>query len=91
MRIEQAFEAADDDLDIDNQGGVLTVTFADRSKLIVSRQTPLRQLWVAARSGGFHFGFHNDVWRRDQDGVELTSVLTEIARTQGGLNLTFSL
>ncbi len=87
LRIEHAVENADDDLDIDNQGGVLTITFADRSKVIVSRQTPIRQLWLAARSGGFHFDYRDGQWLRDSDGVALKQVLSDVCSAQAGASL----
>lgn len=50
-RVEDVFDDSDLDLDLENSGGVLTVRFENGSQLIFSRQEPLRQLWVAARSG----------------------------------------
>jgi len=84
LRIETAVEQADDDIDIDMQAGVLTLTFADRSKVIVSRQAPLRQLWLAARSGGFHFDYRDGQWCRDSDGATLPVVLTDVCSAQSG-------
>nr|WP_275073030.1 iron donor protein CyaY [Pseudomonas aeruginosa] len=57
QQVEDAFDDSDLDLDLENAGGVLTVRFENGSQLILSRQAPLRQLWVAAKSGGFHFDY----------------------------------
>jgi len=62
-RIEDIAEAADADIDTDQQGGVLTLEFATGAKLIFSRQAPLRQLWLAAPSGGFHFDWRDGQWQ----------------------------
>lgn len=88
MRLENAIDALDRDIDIDSQAGVLTLTFADRSKVIVSRQAPLRQLWLAARSGGFHFDYRDGQWRRDSDQESLSNVMTQVCSAQAGELLT---
>ena len=55
--VEDIFDDSDLDLDLENSAGVLTVRFENGTQLIFSRQEPLRQLWLAARSGGFHFDY----------------------------------
>jgi len=61
--IEDIQDAIDDsgaDIDYDEVGGVLTLEFEDGSKIIFSKQGAMNQLWMAARSGGYHFGFDQD-------------------------------
>lgn len=84
--IEEAIDAAGADLDYENAGGVLTLQCTGGSQLILNRQTPLRQLWLAARSGGFHFDWDAATggWVRDSDGASLGAVLAEILATQCG-------
>ena len=60
IAIEEAIEASGADIDFDNAGDILTLEFADGSQIIINRQTPLSQIWVAARSGGYHFGYDED-------------------------------
>ena len=55
--VEAAFDNVEADIDSDLNGGILTITFKNGSKVIVNRQTPNREIWVAAKSGGFHFRF----------------------------------
>ena len=52
------------DADIDNQrtGGMITLTFANRSQIIINLQKPLHEVWLAARSGGYHFRFDRQQW-----------------------------
>ena len=54
-----------DEIDIDSQrtGGLLELVFPDDSKLIVNTQPPLHELWLAARSGGYHYRWANGAWR----------------------------
>ena len=91
-RVEDIFDDADSDIDVENAGGVLTVRFENRSQLILSRQPPLRQLWVAARSGGFHFDYDADarVWVCQGSGEPLGALLSRVAGEQGGEALDFS-
>ncbi len=64
IEIEEAIEVSGADIDYDTAGDILTLEFANASQIIINKQTPLSQIWVAARSGGFHFDYHEDqqVW-----------------------------
>lgn len=90
-RIEEALDEAETDLDYLNQGGVLTVICENKSQIIFTRQGPVKQLWVAARSGGFHFDFDADSqqWLRDSDQASLSSVLDQAFAEQAGETFTF--
>lgn len=87
-RIEAGVEAADS-LDVDLESGILTVTCADGSRVIVNRQTPNREIWVAARSGGFHFRKVEGVWRDTRSGDELFASLARILAAQCGEQVAF--
>ena len=83
-RIESSLEG-EDDLDVDLESGILTVTCADASRVIVNRQTPNREIWVAARSGGFHFRLKDGEWRDTRSGDELFASLARVIESQGGV------
>jgi CyaY protein len=87
-RIETAAEASDS-LDVDLESGILTLECADGTRVIVNRQTPNREIWVAARSGGFHFRFDGVAWRDTRSGEELYAALARIVAAQCGANLAF--
>jgi CyaY protein len=87
LRIEEAIDAGGADLDYENSGGVLTLRFDNGSQVIINRQTPARQIWVAAKNGGHHFDHDGAAWRRSGDGVELFEALAGIARAQAGVEL----
>ncbi len=87
-RIEAAAEASDA-LEVDLESGILTVTCPDGSRVIVNRQTPNREIWVAARSGGFHFRFSDGAWRDTRSGEELFAALARIVRAQSGGDIAF--
>ena len=82
--IENALEAANADIDSDINEGILTLEFGDGSKLIVNRQSPLREIWVAAKSGGFHFRFDGAVWRDTRSSEALDALLTRMIAEQSG-------
>ena len=85
--IELALDEVDGDLDYEIGGGVLTVTFENGTSLVFSRQPPTRQLWLAARSGGFHYDYDEDAgdWRDTRDGRLFRPFVMEQMREQGGV------
>jgi CyaY protein len=64
---------------------VLTLELAEGGKIVVNTQAPMQQIWIAARSGGFHFGWSDGVWRDTRDGRELFAALSAIVSSQGGV------
>lgn len=85
--IEEAVEACGADIDYDTISEILTLEFENGSKIIINKQTPLSQLWVAAQSGGFHFDYddQSQSWRLDSDaGQELFSCLSGYCSLQAG-------
>ena len=91
QKIEDVFDDSGLDVDLENSAGVLTVRFENGSQLILSRQEPIRQLWLAARSGGFHFDYDadSDGWLCDSSEERLGEMLTRITLEQGGEALEF--
>ncbi|MFF7707388.1 iron donor protein CyaY [Pseudomonas sp. NPDC007930] len=89
--LEDIFDDSDLDVDMENAGGVLTLRFENGSQLIFSRQPALRQLWLAARSGGFHFDYDADSgkWMCDSTDELLNEMLVRIVAEQGGAELEF--
>jgi CyaY protein len=85
-RVESSVED-EESLDVDLESGILTVTCADASKVIVNRQTPNREIWVAARSGGFHFAFRDGAWRDTRSGDELFASLSRVIASQAGVQV----
>jgi CyaY protein len=84
-RIESALEASGIDADLElKAGGVLEIEFADGSKMIVNRHGAAREIWVAARAGGFHFRWDGSAWRDTRDGGELFEALSRLVSGQSG-------
>jgi CyaY protein len=84
-RIEAALAAIDADIDYElKPGGVIEVEFAEGGKIIINRHTAAREIWVAARSGGFHFKPTGDAWVNTRDGTHLLDVLERCMSEQAG-------
>jgi len=82
----------EDLVDIDSQrtGGLLELTFPSGSKLILNTQPPLQELWMAARSGGYHYKHVDGCWRDTRDGSDLFVALSASASEQAGRPLRFT-
>ena len=91
--VEAAIDAwlQDDVVDIDAQrtGGLLELSFPNGSKMVLNTQPPLHEIWLAARSGGYHYKFVDGAWR-DREGRELFEVLSTCASEQAAKPLRFA-
>ena len=88
--IESVLEHADNDLDYElAAGGVLEIEFDNGSKIIINRQGVNQEIWVAAKSGGFHYRWQDNAWRNTRDGSELMQTLAHLIAEQGGGDIRF--
>ena len=84
-RIDAALEASAADIDFElAAGGVLEVEFADGSKIIVNRHDAAQEIWVAARSGGFHYRWDGRRWLDTRHDEELIAALSKLISQQAG-------
>ncbi len=92
LRIEQAVEHSGVDIDFEMANEILTLEFGNGSKIIVNKQGAVRQIWVAAKSGGFHYRFDvaSGQWRNDQSDAELFSELSRLVSAQAGETVTLA-
>lgn len=82
--IEAALEATGADIEASRSGNVLTLELDNGSKVVVNSQAPMQQIWVAARSGGFHYARRQGAWVDTREGSELFAALSRILSAQGG-------
>jgi CyaY protein len=85
--IEAAIERAADaglDVETERQDNVLTLEFEDGSKIVVNSHSAAREIWVAARSGGFHYREVDGRWIDGRSGDELFGALSRLVSEQGG-------
>ena len=80
------------DADIDNQrtGGMITLAFPDRSQIVINLQKPLHEVWLAARTGGYHYRFDGSAWQDTKGAGEFFACLSRDAAQQSGLPLHFA-
>ncbi|MDB5731822.1 MAG: iron donor protein CyaY [Variovorax sp.] len=92
--IERGCDAINDatDADIDNQrvGGMVTLTFGNGSQLIANLQKPLQEIWLAARSGGYHYRHDGRAWVDTKTGREFFEQLSTEASAQAGQPVLFT-
>ena len=89
--VVRALESSGVDCDCEFKGdGVLELEFENHSKIIVNRHGPAREIWVAAKSGGYHFRFEGARWVNTRDGEELFAALSRYVSEQSGASVVLS-
>ena len=82
--IEDQIDEGGWDFDCQFSGNVLTLEADDGSQIIVNRHTPNQELWIAAKSGGYHFAERDGQWLATRDGSEFFTVLSEALSAAAG-------
>ena len=72
------YEKLDVDVDTKREANVLNLLFDNKVPVVINSQAPMRELWVAAPSGGFHYRFDGQYWKDTRGGPDLHEALTEI-------------
>ncbi len=82
-RIETAVDNCDGDVECNRSGNVLEVEFGNGQKIIINRHDVNQEIWVAAKSGGFHYAWQDGTWHSRREGSELFGKLAELFVEQG--------
>lgn len=82
-RIEAAIDHGGGNVDCNRGGNVLEIEFDNGQKIVINRHDINREIWVAAKSGGFHYAWRDGAWRSQRDGSELFGKLVELFAGQG--------
>ena len=82
--IERSLDDTDADVEFERSGNVLTLEFENGTKIIVNLQPPMQEIWIAAKSGGYHFRFVDGKWRDTRNGTEFFTALSDYATQQAG-------
>jgi len=88
-RIEQTIDASGTDIECNLNGSLLELEFEDSSKVVVNRHSPSHEIWLAAKSGGFHYAIHEGQWISRRDSSELFDKMRELVQLGAGESLTF--
>ena len=80
------------DADIDNQrvGAMVTLSFANKSQIVINLQKPLQEVWMAAKAGGYHYRFDQGQWMDSKGQGEFLAQLSRQASAQAGMALQFA-
>lgn len=87
--LDRWLEEIDLDVDARRSGGLLELVFPNRTHIVINTQPPLQELWMAAKSGGFHYRCVQGRWL-DREGKEFYEALSECASEQAGKTLKFT-
>ncbi|HIP75667.1 MAG TPA: iron donor protein CyaY [Psychromonas hadalis] len=88
-KIEDAIEASEADIDYDQNGSLLTLEFDNRSKLIINRQQPLHQIWLATPENGHHYDYIDEKWIDNRSGDEFLHFLSNAIYKQSEQTVSF--
>lgn len=89
--IEDAIEEAGADIDFETVAGILTLDFENGSKVIINRQVAMAQLWVAAKSGGYHLNCVDGRWLVSTTQEPLAGLLDRVCTEQAGESVSLGL
>ena len=93
LAVERSCDRINDEgaADVDSQrtGGMVTLTFPNRSQIIINLQKPLHEVWMAAKSGGYHYRFDGAAWQDTKGAGEFFDRLSRDAEQQSGTPLRF--
>ena len=87
IRIEEALDECEVDIDYESAASILTLIFLDGSKIIINKQAPLHQVWVATKFNGHHFNFQDGVWIDERTDCEFWSFINQAVSKQAGASV----
>ncbi|MBY8164272.1 iron donor protein CyaY [Vibrio fluvialis] len=82
--IEEAIDESGADIDFETSGNVMTLEFDDGSQIIINRQEPMKEIWLASKSGGFHFQWKEQQWICTKTGMELFTMVKQECEKHAG-------
>lgn len=84
LTIEESLDQLEADIDYENTGGVLTLTFENQSKIVINKQPAVEQIWIAAKAGGFHLNYDPGTaqWQTTSDKEDLETLLSRLCSQQ---------
>lgn len=89
IEMEEALDNVDADIDYESAGGILTLIFVNGTKIILNKQAPLHQIWVATKFNGHHFNFVEGKWIDERSGAEFWSFMDDATSKQAEQPVSF--
>jgi CyaY protein len=90
LAVEEAIEDCGTDIDFEGASGLLTLTFLNKSKIILNKQAPLHEVWVATKFNGHHFALNNEQWIDKRGGGEFWQFISAAVSKQAGVDILLS-
>ncbi|KGJ92221.1 iron donor protein CyaY [Thalassotalea sp. ND16A] len=90
LAVEEAIEDCGVDIDYEGVGGLLTLTFVNGTKIIINKQAPLHEIWVATKFNGHHFEYQNQQWNDKRGGDEFWQFLSAAVSVQADTKITLA-
>ncbi len=90
LAVEEAIEDCGVDIDYEGSGGLLTLTFKNQSKIIINKQAPLHEIWVATKFNGHHFAYQDQQWVDKRGGGEFWQFLSDAVSKQAETPITLT-
>lgn len=87
MKLQDAVDEVEFDLDYESAGGIVEIIFPNGTKIIVNKQAPLQQLWVATKFNGHHFEYNDGQWIDNRGGSEFWALISDAATKQAGVDI----
>ena len=81
-RLEEAIDDSGADIDYETVGNVMTLEFEDRSQIVINRQEPMQEIWLASKSGGYHFSYQDNSWICSKTGLEFFALVKQECEKQ---------
>ena len=82
QQIENMIDASSADIEPSITGNVLTLEFENRSQIIINKQEPMHEIWIASKSGGYHFSYVNNAWICSKTGLEFIEMVKQECQNQ---------
>lgn len=89
INLEELLDDCEVDIDYESASSILTLIFENGTKIIINKQPPLHQVWVATKFNGHHFNYQNGLWIDERGGSEFWQFMDEAATKQAGQPVAF--
>jgi len=90
LAVEEAIEDSGEDIDYESVSGLLTLTFKNKTKIIINKQAPLHQVWVATKFNGHHFEMVDGLWQDNRGSGEFWQFISSAVSKQADVELVLS-
>lgn len=91
LAVEEAIENCGHDIDYEGVGGLLTLTFKNSTKIIINKQAPLHEIWVATKFNGHHFLYEGEQWIDKRSGEEFWQFISAAVSKQAEQEITLEI